>query len=294
METTKPEIGVHAPTGLLLVDKPAGITSHDVVSVVRRAAKTRRVGHTGTLDPFATGLLVILLGRGTRLIPYVEGEPKVYDATIRFGAETDSDDSTGRIVRESSSPSREAIAAALPKLTGEIDQIPPAFSAKQVDGRRAYDAARVGAPLELKPTRVVVHEWTNLDLAGDDLRVRITCGSGTYIRALARDLGRLTRSAAHLSELRRTRSGAFDVASAVTIADLKAGEFELAPLRAAIPSIQTRVLDAAELGKVSHGNAIEGRDERALVALIDTADELVAIAQREGTQLRPRLVLRDG
>jgi tRNA pseudouridine55 synthase len=277
----------------LLVDKPAGITSHDVVSIVRRAARERRVGHTGTLDPFATGLLVVLVGRGTRLIPYVEGEPKVYEATIRLGAETDTDDSTGTVVKELSPPTDAAIAAAIPRLTGVIDQIPPAYSAKQVEGRRAYAAARSGAPLELPPSRVTVHEWSILGRDGDDLRVRITCGSGTYIRALARDLGRLAGSAAHLAALRRLRSGAFDVANAVSVADLDAGEFELAPLRHAIPSLPSRRLDPAELGRVSHGNAIDAKDAVGRVALVDEHDGLVAIAERQGAQLRPRLVLRD-
>jgi tRNA pseudouridine55 synthase len=297
METaTTPETGVRAG-GLLLVDKPAGITSHDVVSIVRRAARERRVGHTGTLDPFATGLLVLLVGRGTRLIPYVEGEPKIYEATIRLGAETDTDDSTGAVVREVSSPPDAAIARAILELTGTIDQIPPAYSAKQIDGKRAYAAARKGKPLELAPTRVTVHEWTVSGRDGDDLHVRISCGSGTYIRALARDLGRLTGSAAHLAALRRLQSGAFDVAAAVTIADLQAGEFELGSLRDAIPSMPSRCLDAAELGRVSHGNAIDVSDladTTLRVALVDDRDELVAIAEREGSQLRPRLVLRDG
>lgn len=296
METaTKAEPRVGAAGGLLLVDKPAGITSHDVVSIVRRAARERRVGHTGTLDPFATGLLVVLVGRGTRLIPYVEGEPKVYEATIRFGAETDTDDRTGTVVRELSSPSHAAVASALPALTGTIDQVPPAYSAKQVEGRRAYAAARSGAPLDLAPVRVTVHDWTVLGRDGDDLHVRITCGSGTYIRALARDLGRLTGSAAHLATLRRLRSGAFDVAHAVSVADLKAGEFELGSLRGAVPSLPVRRLDASELGRVSHGNAIDAREsEPDRVALVDDHADLVAIAEREGAQLRPRLVLRDG
>jgi tRNA pseudouridine55 synthase len=292
--TTKADAGVQAPGGLLLVDKPAGITSHDVVSIVRRAAHTRRVGHTGTLDPFATGLLVVLVGRGTRLIPYVEGEPKVYQATIRLGVETDTDDGTGSIIKEVPSPSDAAIAAALPSLTGNIEQVPPAFSAKQVEGRRAYHAARKGAPLDLPPVPVTVHDWTILGRSGDDLEVRVTCGTGTYIRALARDLGRLTGSAAHLTALRRLRSGAFDVRHAATVADLKAGEFELASLKSAIPSVAERVLDAAELGRVSHGNAIDARDETGRVALLDECGELVALAEREGAQLRPRLVLRDG
>jgi tRNA pseudouridine55 synthase len=279
---------------LLLVDKPAGITSHDVVAIVRRAAHTRRVGHTGTLDPFATGLLVVLVGRGTRLIPYVEGEPKVYEATIRLGVETDTDDNTGSIIREMAAPSDAAIAAALPSLTGNIEQIPPSYSAKQIEGRRAYDAARKGAPLDLPPVPVTVHEWTILGRHGDDLDVRVSCGTGTYVRALARDLGRLAGSAGHLTALRRVRSGTFDVAHAVTVADLKAGEFELAPLKSAIPSVVERVLDASELGRVSHGNAIDARDESGRVALVGDDGELVAIAEREGMQLRPRLVLRDG
>jgi len=291
--TTTSEPGVQAPGGLLLVDKPAGITSHDVVSVVRRAVRTRRVGHTGTLDPFATGLLVVLVGRGTRLIPYIEGEPKVYDATIRLGVETDTDDNTGSIIREAASPSDAAVAAALSRLTGVIEQLPPAYSAKQIEGRRAYHAARKGTPLELSPVRVVVHDWTILGRRGDELDVRVSCGTGTYIRALARDLGRLSGSAGHLSALRRLRSGSFDVSHAVTIADLKAGEFELASLKSAIPSVVERVLDASEFGRVSHGNAIDARDETGRVALLSDDGELVAVAEREGAQLRPRLVLRD-
>ena len=148
------------PSGLLLVDKPAGITSHDAVSVARRALKTRRVGHAGTLDPFATGLLVILFGRGTRLISYVPGEPKVYEATIRLGAETETDDRTGAITRTAALPSDERIAAAVALLTGNILQPPPAYSAKQVDGTRAYAAARKGMPLDLPAVPVTVHSWS--------------------------------------------------------------------------------------------------------------------------------------
>jgi len=279
---------------LLLVDKPAGFTSHDAVAIVRRAARTRRVGHTGTLDPFATGLLVVLVGRGTRLIPYVEGEPKVYLAHIRLGAETDTDDLTGTVVREAALPDEVAIAEGVARLTGEIDQVPPAYSAKQVDGQRAYDAARKGTPLELAAVRVTVNEWKFVAREGNDLVVRITCGSGTYIRALARDLGRYAGSAAHLSALRREKSGPFDVANAVSIEAVKNGDFTLAPLRGAIPSLPTRRLDEMELGRVGHGNAIDARDGEGRVALIDSDETLIAIAERQGEQLRPKLVLRDG
>jgi tRNA pseudouridine55 synthase len=287
-------------SGLLLVDKPAGITSHDVVSVVRRAARTRRVGHAGTLDPFATGLLIVLIGRGTRLIPYADGEPKVYEATIRFGAETETDDVTGDVTREAGLPADEAIRDAIPQLTGGIDQIPPSYSAKQVAGRRAYAAARAGKPLDLLPVRVVVHSWEVLGREGADLRVRITCGGGTYIRALARDLGRLTGSAAHLTALRRLRSGPFDVIDAVTVDALREGKFRLAPLRDAIPSMPTRILTPDELRRVGHGNAIDvilsdakGSSAPERIALLDEQGELVAVAEREGSQLRPKLVLRD-
>ena len=209
------------PEGLLLVDKPAGITSHDVVQLARRLYSEKSIGHLGTLDPFATGLLILLLGRSTRLATFIVTEPKRYEATIRFGAETDTDDCTGTIVREASVPSMAAIDAAIPQLTGRIAQVPPAYSAKSVDGVRAYDAARTGEPLDLTPVEVDVLAWSIGALEGADLRVSIDCGTGTYIRSLARDLGRMTGSAAHLASLRRTRSGPFDVRDAFTIDQLK-------------------------------------------------------------------------
>src|SRR5688572_15434210 len=197
--------------GVLLLDKPAGLTSHDAIASARRALGTRRIGHLGTLDPFATGLLVLLVGRVTRLAPYMDGEPKVYDATVSFGSETDTDDLTGAPTTSAPPPDREAAARAMAMLTGSIEQTPPAYSAKQVGGVRAYAAARRGAPLELRSTRVEVHGWVVREWRGTDVDVTITCAGGTYIRALARDLGRLADSAAHLSALRRTRSGPFHV-----------------------------------------------------------------------------------
>jgi tRNA pseudouridine55 synthase len=205
------------PEGLLLVDKQAGVTSHDVVQIVRRAYGERSIGHLGTLDPFATGLLVLLIGHATRLATFIDTEPKVYRATIRFGAETDTDDCTGSVIREASVPSSEAVHAAIPSLTGKISQVPPAFSAKSVDGVRAYDAARRGEVLDLKPADVEVIGWEVDAEREAEIDVTVTCGTGTYIRALARDLGRATDSAAHLTALRRIRSGPFDVADAATL-----------------------------------------------------------------------------
>lgn len=209
------------PEGLLLLDKPAGMTSHDVVQLVRRAYGEKSIGHLGTLDPFATGLLVLLLGRVTRLANFIETEPKIYEATIQFGTETDTDDYTGQVVREAAPPSLDNIRAAILTLTGEISQVPPAYSAKSVGGMRAYDAARLGEPLTLLPAAVKVDGWLIRDARPDAIDVEITCGSGTYVRALARDLGRATHSAAHLVRLRRTRSGPFCLNDAASIDDIR-------------------------------------------------------------------------
>jgi tRNA pseudouridine55 synthase len=193
------------------------MTSHDVVQQVRRIYAERSIGHLGTLDPFATGLLVLLLGRATRLANFLDMEPKVYEASITFGAETDTDDSTGTVIRKAPAPAEAAVRTAVRSLTGKISQVPPAYSAKSVDGTRAYDAARRGEPLDLQPVDVTVHGWEIRALDGDSLSATVTCSGGTYIRALARDLGRLTSSAAHLSALRRTRVGSFDIAEAATL-----------------------------------------------------------------------------
>ncbi|HEV7839043.1 MAG TPA: tRNA pseudouridine(55) synthase TruB [Gemmatimonadaceae bacterium] len=217
--------------GLLLVDKPGGMTSHDVVQHVRRIYGERSIGHLGTLDPFATGLLVLLIGRATRLATFLDTEPKVYDATMTFGSETDTDDRTGTVIRTADLPREGDVRSGLEKLTGRISQVPPAYSAKSVDGTRAYDAARRGEPLDLPAVDVTVHSWDVRDLRGDTLSALITCSSGTYIRALARDLGRLASSAAHLSSLRRTRVGEFDVRNAATLEALSAEPARVRPLR---------------------------------------------------------------
>jgi tRNA pseudouridine55 synthase len=213
------------------VDKPAGLTSHDVVQHVRRIYGERSIGHLGTLDPFATGLLMLLLGRATRLANFLNIEPKVYEATIQFGAETDTDDATGSVIRTASLPETEAVYAGIRSLTGVISQVPPAYSAKSVDGTRAYDAARRGEPLDLVAAQVRVDSWQLPEVGEDFVRAIITCGSGTYIRSLARDLGRLTSSAAHLGALRRTRIGDFDLTDATPLAELAESPPRLRQLR---------------------------------------------------------------
>lgn len=280
------------PDGLLLVDKPAGMTSHDVVAVVRRALGERRVGHAGTLDPFATGLLVLLAGRGTRLIPYLDAEPKVYEATVQFGTETDTDDRTGAMTRQAPIPERAVVDAAIERLTGELDQVPPAYSAKQVGGTRAYAAARAGRPLELAPASVRVHEWVVRARRPDELDVTITCSGGTYVRALARDLGIGAGSAAHLTALRRVRAGSFDVADATRLDAIDRGGARVRPLRDAVAHLPEQPLDMAEVARVARGNAVDARVEGLLAALTDDG-VLVAVASRREAQWQPRVVLHD-
>lgn len=281
--------------GLLLVDKPAGVTSHDVVNAARRALGEKRIGHAGTLDPFATGLLVLLFGRATRLLPHLEGVPKEYEAAIAFGRETDTDDLAGSTLREAAPPSDEVVSAALPQLTGMLQQVPPAYSAKRVGGRRAYEAARAGAALDLAPATVEVFEWRDLRRDGDSLLATIVCGSGTYIRALARDLGRLTGSAAHLSSLRRTRSGAFHVRDAVTLDELRNGEAKLRPALDALPTLPRVVLPGTDAERVLRGIAIEratAGNEESRAALVDQrSGALLALAESDGARWQPRVVM---
>jgi tRNA pseudouridine55 synthase len=291
--------------GLLLADKPAGVSSHDVVGAARRALGERRIGHAGTLDPFATGLLVLLVGRATRLLPHLNGEPKVYEATISFGRETDTEDLDGTVTREAPLPTRAALLAALPALTGSISQVPPAYSAKRVDGERAYAAARKGKELVLKPVQITVHRWEVLDLALDDAgnvqtaKVRITCGGGTYVRSLARDLARNVGSAAHLVALRRLKSGPFDVAQAQTLEDLREGRAALRPPLDALAGFARVPVDDTAIAKIVRGQEVDASLDVAAdaswAALVrhDRPEVLVALAEREHTHWRPRVVMRE-
>ena len=279
---------------LLLVDKPQGVTSHDVVALARRSLGTRRVGHAGTLDPFATGLLVILAGKGTRLIRFVPVEPKVYEATIRFGTATDTDDLTGTAVHEAPLPDPARIPAAVEALTGRITQIPPDYSAKHVGGTRAYTLARRGETPDLRPVEVNVHSWELLGSEADFLRARITCGTGTYIRALARDLGRLTGSAAHLAALRRTSAGPFDVANADTLQALRDGHFTRHPLSAALGDWPRQQLGEGDVQRVSRGMRVAAAlPDATRAVLTDAHGALLAVAQRAGDSWQPQVVLAD-
>src|SRR5262245_32002005 len=196
--------------GLLVVDKPEGLTSHDVVAVARRVLGEKRIGHTGTLDPLATGVLPLACGRATRLVRFLTASEKEYEATVLFGVTTDTLDITGtETSRFGSVPSRGVLLAALAALTGEYMQVPPAYSAKKVGGRRAYEFARRDQPVELKPAPVRVARLELLELREERCHIGVTCSAGFYVRSLVRDLGERCQTAACLEALRRTRSGDF-------------------------------------------------------------------------------------
>lgn len=279
-----------AEAGLLLVDKPAGISSHAVVDRARRALGVRRIGHAGTLDPFATGLLILLVNRATRLLPFLDAEPKLYRARIRFGSRTTTDDAEGEVVLESPVPARPVVERAIASLTGNLLQRPPAFSAKQVGGVRAYAAARRGTPLTLSPVGVTVHEWRVLDWQGSDVDAEIRCSGGTYVRALARDLGEACGSAAHLASLRRVRSGRFDVADAVSVDALEAGRFEMLEPSRAVAQLPAQALDDADAERVRHGQTVVSNTAGQRAALVHRG-RLLAVAVRDGDDWRPKVVL---
>lgn len=295
--------------GLLLVDKPPGPTSHDVVARARRALDEGSVGHTGTLDPFATGLLLLLAGRSTRLAEYFHRLEKTYRATLRLGEETDTHDRTGDTLRRSEEWRRlEAgdVEEALSAFRGEIRQRPPAYSAKQVEGRRAHRAARAGEPMELEPEEVTVHELELERWEPPEAELRAVVATGTYLRALARDLGRELGVGAHLRELRRTRIGPFGVDDAAPGEDVEPGlplrAPHFLPPAAAVAWLPRRRLSDEERRKVGHGQRIE----RGGIAASDAGVEpevgdpvalvaggrLVAVAELLPGALQPRKVFR--
>ena len=217
--------------GLVVVDKPADWTSHDVVARMRRLAGTRKVGHAGTLDPMATGVLVIGIGRGTRLLGHLALADKDYDATIRLGVTTTTEDAQGEVVdtRDASAVTDDAIAAAVASLVGDIEQVPSAVSAVKVDGERSYKRVRRGEDVQLAPRRVHVARFDVASRRADDVDVRVTCSTGTYVRALARDVGVKIGVGAHLTALRRTRVGGFDLGQARSLDEL-AEDLRVLPL----------------------------------------------------------------
>lgn len=272
-------------TGVLNIDKSPDWTSHDVVSRVRRLTGIRQVGHAGTLDPMATGVLVVCLGRATRLIEYLAGRPKVYLATVTLGVTTDTYDATGQLTALAPVPALTPaeLDRALDAFRGEIWQTPPMFSALKRDGQALYHRARRGEVVELEPRRVTVHELTLLDFDGVTAQMRIVCSAGTYIRSIAHDLGQALGCGGHLSSLRRTAVGDFQVAQAVTVEQLAAAGDEwrahLMPADALVAHLDRVVLDGSQAVKLCQGQVVPARPGAVAgpARAYDPADRLLAI-----------------
>jgi tRNA pseudouridine55 synthase len=302
--------------GALIIDKPAGLTSHDVVARVRRAARTRRVGHAGTLDPFATGVLVVCVERATRLLQYVVGLNKEYLATVRTGFATDTQDLTGEQITPLASSdllSAEQVMAVLNEFVGEQWQTPPMFSAKKVAGERLYVAAREGREVERQPVAITVSEIEMLEMGQmnadgtRDFVMRVSCSSGTYVRTLANDIGARLGTGAHLSTLRRTAVGRFRIEEALSLDEvLRRGDegilerslIKPADVLGHLPMLQ---ISDADVQRVANGRELPIVDEDysneaivpVMIRICDSAGELVAVGEIDAPRrvIKPRVVL---
>lgn len=299
------------PDGVVLVAKEPGPTSHDIVALVRRMSGVRRVGHGGTLDPFAAGVLPVFVGRATRLAEYHLGDDKEYRALVAFGAQSTTDDLEGELTRvEGEAPTREATEAALAGFLGEIEQVPPDYSAVHVSGRRAYELARHGRKPELRPRKVTFHSLalTGWDDALPDrpvATVEMRCSAGTYVRALARDLGRALGSGAYLAALTRTASGPFRLAQAHPLDSVRQALADDQPERVLLPpdtgleALPRIALAGRDLASLLSGQAvtvpkqaaIDGGSPDQLVRVADDGGRLVAIARLIAGRLQPEKVL---
>lgn len=293
--------------GILLIDKPAGPTSHDVVARLRRSSGERRIGHTGTLDPRATGLLPLVVGRATRIASLLTGREKAYEATIRFGWCTDTDDTDGQVVGSTSDvrPSEADLAAALEAFRGTFDQTPPRHSAKKIHGQRAYELARQDRPVDVQPVPVTVSHLQVLGRTEDTVTLAVTASSGFYVRALARDLGLALGCGGHLGSLRRVRSGTFLVEDALALEEAErlgpAVADRLIPPALALEELSAVELTDGGLKRVVHGNPVgpehlAGRwvpppSGAAPVRLLAADGRLVALARSRGGALHPAVVL---
>ncbi|HEY8227157.1 MAG TPA: tRNA pseudouridine(55) synthase TruB [Pyrinomonadaceae bacterium] len=308
--------------GVLIIDKPPDLTSHDVVGRVRRILRERRIGHTGTLDPFATGVLIVLVGRATRLAQFLGDLEKEYEAIIRLGYATNTGDRTGTPLPDKSvltskrfNWNERQIQAALSVLTGEIEQVPPMYSAKKQRGQRLYELARRGETVERAPVRVCVHKFEAINPGarmikdnGDgtyDLATRVVCSTGTYVRSLAEDLGKRLGIGAHLAELRRTRVGRFDLTNAVTLDELQLsfaddalGTVLLTP-SLALSQLPFMHLTDEDERKARHGREVDvegiGWADGTHVRMCDAQGELIAVGNFDADRknLHPRVVLAD-
>ena len=303
--------------GVLVIDKSSDMTSHDVVARARHILHERRIGHTGTLDPFATGVLVIMLGKATRLSQFLTGVDKEYEAIIRLGFSTDTGDRTGKRIPGPPTPAHNwteaEIEAALQSLRGDIDQVPPMYSAKKVEGKKLYELARRGENVERKPVRVCIHGFAAIKPGGQlikdnldgtfDFHTRVSCSSGTYVRTLAEDFGKRLYVGAHLAELRRTRVGDLTIDQAITLEHLKIhfGEDSigsvLLPTGAGISWLPSLHLSAEDVRRASHGREVKVAESEWTdgenVRMYDGEEQLIAVGRYDANarSLHPHVVL---
>ena len=290
--------------GLLVLDKPAGMTSHDVVAIVRRATGEKSVGHLGTLDPMATGVLPLLLGKYTRLAQFFGKAEKQYTGTIRFGWATDSFDADGERVGDAATLGMglEELRGLAARFHGEVDQVPPIYSAKKIDGVRAHKLARAGVEVAVKPARIFIHEFelTGLDEVAGEATFMMHVSAGGYVRSVAHELGQLAGCGAHLSSLRRTQAGPFTLAQAITVEELKglgsAAEIEvqLPHPRTILPEIPAVTVDEQTAGKIRNGMQVNLPEfsDVGLVKVFISPSEMLAVMKRvAGTLMQPIVVM---
>ena len=299
--------------GILIIDKPAGITSHDVVARVRRILKTKRVGHTGTLDPFATGVMVVLVGKATRIAQFLDKDEKEYEAAVTFGFETDTGDKTGNPTTENPKPQAVKISDienVLPHFRGEIEQTPPMYSAKKIDGIKLYELARKGETVERKAVMVTIGKLEMLpprpaayDERGDERmthNIQVACSAGTYIRTLAEDIGRRIGIGAHLTDLRRTRAGRFDLSRSITFEELEKLEDPaavLVPMEETVEHLPSLMLTSDRVRKTAGGLSTRVYESRFIdgqpVRMLDESGKLIAVGFYDESEnsVRPKVVL---
>lgn len=279
----------NAISGVLVVDKPVGMTSHDVVQAIRNGTGIRRAGHTGTLDPRASGVLVILVGPAVRLSEYVSASDKRYQAVIRLGASTDTYDADGRFTQQANAPvnvTEQQFEETLKQFVGEIEQTPPPYSAVKVQGRRAYDMARQGEEVDLAPRKITVHHLEVLEWAPPEVVVDVHCSSGTYVRSLANDMGNALGCGAYLVGLRRTKSGRFSLRDATPLRKLQeafqTGKWYqlLIPAAEALGDWPAIELDPDEVEAIKHGHRVPAKEDAVgRVRGVSMAGELVALLE---------------
>jgi len=287
--------------GLLVIDKPAGMTSHDVVAIVRRATGERSTGHLGTLDPMATGVLPLLLGKYTRLAQFFSQAEKRYTGTIRFGFATDTFDAEGTPAGDPAAltKSLDELRALAARFSGEMLQTPPVFSAKKINGVPAHKLARAGKEVPVKPARIFIHDFTLTSLAGDEASFTMQVSAGGYVRSVAQELGQLAGCGAHLSSLRRTQAGVFTLENAITVDELKQATLEQIEARTIhartlLPEMPSVTIDAETAGRIRNGMQVNVPEfsSEPLIKVFEGPRELLAIARRvAGTLVQPIVVM---